>query len=44
VTNVRCWNCGMDFEILSSAENSNKPSLPVTIYIPGMSDTDNEDE
>ena len=24
MTNVRCWNCGNDFEILSSAENSNK--------------------
>jgi hypothetical protein len=26
MSNVRCWNCGMDFEVLSSAENSNKPS------------------
>jgi len=23
---VKCWNCHNDFEILSSAENSNKPS------------------
>lgn len=26
MTNVRCWNCGMDFEFVSSAENSNKPT------------------
>lgn len=26
MTNVRCWNCGMDFEVVSSAENSNKPT------------------
>ena len=21
MSNVRCWNCGMDFEVLSSARN-----------------------
>lgn len=42
MTNVRCWNCGMDFEVVSSAENSKKQ--PLTIYIPGMSDTDSKDE
>ena len=27
MSNVRCWNCGQDFEVLSSAENSNKHKL-----------------
>lgn len=26
MNNVKCWNCGNDFEHLSSAENSNKIS------------------
>ena len=26
MSNVRCWNCGMDFEVVSSAQNSNKPT------------------
>ena len=26
MSNVRCWNCGMDFEVPSSAGNTNKPT------------------
>lgn len=29
MSNVKCWNCGMDFEHLSSAENSNKITAPI---------------
>ena len=27
MSNVKCWNCGQDFEVVSSARNSNKQSL-----------------
>jgi len=27
MSNVRCWNCGQDFEHVSSARNSNKHDL-----------------
>lgn len=27
MSNVKCWNCGQDFEVLSSARDSNKHNL-----------------
>ena len=27
MSNVRCWNCGMDFEVVSSAQNITKQIL-----------------
>lgn len=38
MNNVRCWNCGTDFEYLGSAANTNKPS-----HIPTMPDAGTTD-
>ena len=31
MSNVRCWNCGNDFEVVSSAQNINKQPSPAYI-------------